>query len=308
MTRVGDRVRLNFLGRQFDIQKYIDGDMLYSFKNLQPNIPNQPDGIEIKNCEFLSHCIPILLSSYEEELLEIRHKDGGMIGYTKSFKIDLSKAIEEEEIILKNLAGNDQTVRDQKFAEEFIQNILDYNLCYAYGLMTESERKSLIENSLQTYIENTFKEELQQIREENTSVSDQEFFSNSWKRYLARTDYVKTETAFKNISIIWTYPPTKFAWYHQFVQECIINGLDKKTYTWLSFSGLHVSNERPVNPTGNESSFIVTSDTQRSTDELHYRITFINEKREEQEIETEDIWENKEFKKILKRIMNGPVS
>lgn len=302
MLRVGDRVRLNYSVNEFDIQKYIDGDQLYSFKNIQLNIPNPYNGIQIKNSEFQPSKVPILLSNYEEELIELGVENNRSIGYTKSFKIDLLKAIEEHEIIVNVLSRNKEARRNHQVTAEFIQNVLEYDANFAFGLTTKSERKKAIADSFQNFYESIFKDELQRLREEETSISDQEFFGNSWKRYLPRTDFLVTKTTIKNITFIWTFPPTEFAWYHQFVEQSIKRGLAKKTIAKLGFSGILVSNERPGNPIENRVWFIIDSEKHKLTDKRLYKVSFVNEKQERQEIDTENIWENKEFQEILDKI------
>jgi len=302
MARVGDRVRLNYFLQEFDIQKYIDGEQLYSFKNIQLNIPDPDHEMPIRNSEFLPSWVPILMTNYEEDLLEVRFENNRDIGYTKSFKIDLTNAIKEHEIIINALPKDEQAGGNYQVFVDFIQNILDVNANFASGLITKLERKWSIQDSFQTFYESIFKEELQRIREQEIFLSDQEFFSNSWKRYLPRTDSGVTKTVIKNIVFIWTIPPTKFAWYHQFVQEIIKKGLDRKTIAKLGFSGISVSNERPGKTIKNRVWFTIDSENRKSTDRLHYKLSYVNKKQERREIETENIWDNKEFQEILDRI------
>lgn len=307
MVRVGERVKLSYLVKEFDIQKYIDGDKSYSFKNVQLCIPNSDNGLEIRKPDFLPCWGPIILANYEEELLEVTVENNRRIGYTKSFRIDLLGAIKEGEIIIGSLLNTEQTQNNNEVFKDFIDELVGYNMNYACGLITKSERKKLLIDPFQHFYKVIFKDELDRIRKRESNLTNEDFFSKTWKRYLPRKDSEEIKTKVGDIIFIWTFPPTEFAWYHQFILEGIRRGIDKKTNAQLSFGGLRISKEKVGDFSKNRTVLTISSTNRDSIDKIRYNIGFWDESTGREEIEIENIWQNIEFKEMLERVIESPV-
>ena len=308
-VRIGDKIKLNYDVKAFNITDYIDGLSLHCFNHIQLYISESNNNPDIQNKEFLFFKSPIILFDYEEELLEIIHENSRRIGYTKSFKIDLLKAIEENEIIINSTSNSGSPA--YQFHQYFIHEILEINQNYSWALITEAERKSRIMDSFVTFYNSINKKETEQFRHKEklrrSNLTDEAFFSESWNRY-SQEDLTKGITSQKNnITLIWSSSAQKLGWINQFAQEGIEKGIDQKTKLEVFFDGqLRISRIRH-DWNNCLSYYTVTITRQNLKDQLRYIVDFWDSQVGSKRIEVENLWQDLEFQNMLGRIIAGPI-
>ena len=305
-VNIGDKIKLNYDVREFHLDKYCSGSQSYSFNNIVLNFSKYKDDLGIIKNDFLLFNAPIILSNYEEELIKIEIENKRKIGYTKSFRIDLLKAIKANEIKINCPTKNKRTQKDNQIYEGFVTNLQSTTEAFICGLITRSERKNKLIDFFQHFYRNIFKDDLEQIRVKEITMTDEEFFSKTWKRYLPRKDYKEEKIKIRNIIFIWTLPPTGFNWTHQFILEGIKRGIDKKTTAKLSFGGLYISKERFGDFNKNQAVLTISSTIQDPNDEVIYFFEIWEKDKGIKKNETKDLWQNIEFKKKLERVIESP--
>ncbi len=310
--KVGDKIKLNYDLKEFDLNKYFDGSPAYSFSSVQLNIPKPNSKYEVTADAFLPIYAPIIFSSYEEEILNITLEDQRKIGYTKSFKIDLSKAIEEDEITINSPSKNTQ--KHRLIFEDLLNNLLEHNENYIIGLITKLERKNSFIDCFQYFYRRIFKDELEELAIAETKLSDEEFFSKSWKRYVSQDDH---KQIINNVTFIWSASPIGMGWRRKFILDGIKKGVYKKVNLGISFGGIHISKRKTgiVNLLDSFLTISISEKSQPSTlmdindlafdDLLYDSILYVNGVIEEVK-EIKDIWEHKVFLKMLKKVIESP--
>jgi len=280
---IKDKIKLNFDVNEFNIFKYLDEHQSYSFKNIQLHIIKPENNLKLVAPDLLPYNAPIILSTYEEQILKINIENNRKIGYTKSFRIDLLKAIEDNEIKISNPSGNGQTQNSNQIFEEFVNNLINHNVHFACGLITKTERTNHLINSFQYFYRTIFKDELEQIKVEETNLTDEEFFNKSWKNLSTEKEY---EKKINNIIFIWS-PPILLDWVSQFISEGIKRGIDTKTYIKFTFSGIYISKEK----SGKNKCQVVLniSKSEKYTTKLIYDIKLWEKNILTKEVETKEI-------------------
>ena len=296
---IKDKVKLNFEINEFNIPKYFDGNQSYSFKNIQLNILKPENDLALVTNDFLPCYAPIILSNFEEQILKIDFENNRKIVYTKSFRIDLQKAIEDNEIKINHPINYEQKQKDKYIFKKFVDNLISHNLNYAFGLITKSERKNHLIDSFQEFFRTMFKHELEQIKANEAQLTDEEFFSKRWKSLLPDKDYKKKVN---NISFIWS--PPNYGWMSQFILDGIKRGIDKKAYIKLTFSGIYISKEK----SGNNKCqvFLNITKSEKQVDKLIYDVKLWEKNKLTKKIETKVLWNNIEFKEMLETIVKSP--
>lgn len=305
---IGDRVKLNYDVKEFDIVEYIKNDKLFSFKSVQHYIPEFNDSRILQEKNVLTYRLPVVLFNYEEELLKIKLEDGLKIGYTNSFRVDLNQGIEENEILI-----NDRRTIKSEHAdkyENFIIDLLETNQSFSLGLITKSERKSYILDYFLQFYRYTFKDALEQIKKEEiireSKLSEEEFFRESWEKFLPKKDFEETKTIIDGITFVWKFASHKTTWIDEIILNGIQRGIDKKTHIQLGMGALYISKNR----IGNNikcSVFLKISLIREESDKLIYAIYFWDKEKGIKEIETSDIWQNAEFENMMDEVIKGPV-
>lgn len=301
---IKDKIKLNYDIREFDINKYYDGNQLYSFNSVQLNIIPSSNDVKLVIHDFLPCNAPILLSNYEEEILKITLENNRKIGYTKSFRIDLLKAIEENEITINDLSNNEQKQKDNLIFGNFISDLREANENFAIGLITKSERKNSLISSFQYFYRTMFKDELEQRKRENTKLTDEEFFSIKWNGRM-RPDKIN------NITFIWPHP-TSSNWVSQFYLEGIKRGIDKKTSIKFTFSGIYISKEKYGDSNKCQATLTIQISQKNyrplstNMDDLIFDAELWERNKEFKKLETKNLWQNKEFMKMLERVIESP--
>lgn len=294
---IKDKVKLNFEIDEFNISKYFDGNQSYSFKNIQLNIIKPENDLTFVANDFLPCNAPIILSNFEEQILKINIENNRKIAYTKSFRIDLLKAIEDNEIKINNPINYEQ--KENQIFKNFVENLISHNLNYACGLITKSERKNHLIGSFQDFFRTIFKNELEQIKVDESQLTDKEFFSKRWKSLSPEKDYKKKVN---NIIFIWS--PPNFGWMSQFISEGINRGIDKKTYIKLTFSGIYISKEK----SGKNKSqvFLNISKSEKQIDKLSFDVKLWEKNILTKRLETKSLWNNLKFKEMLEIVIESP--
>lgn len=303
--KVGDKIKLNFDVKEFHIIKCFEGSKSYSFKNIQLNILKFANDFKLKIDDFLPCFAPIILSDYEEQLVKISIEDNRQIGYTKSFRIDLLKAIEEEEIKVNfPTIDNIKTQRNNQLFENFVNDLIEFNVSFAVGLITKSERKQHLIGAFENFYRVIFKEEIQQREIEDKKLTDEEFFTIRWN---GRPDKINGITFIGPVSI----PLSSNSWVNQFKLEGIKRGIDKKTSFGFYFSGIHISKKRNGDFNKCEANLIIQISQKNypnpstNINELIFDVEFSEKNKEKRIIEIKNLWQNKEFLGYLNRVIES---
>ena len=298
---IGDNIKLSFDVREFHIIKYFDGEKSYSFNSIQLNILEFTNDFKPIVDDFLPCFAPIILSDYEEQILEVTTEKNRKVGYTKSFRIDLLNAIEEKEIEINSssISKNSQTF------EDFINGLIEFNVNFACGLITKSERKNSLIDTFQGFYRSMFKEEIQQREIEEKKLTDEEFFTIKWN---GRPDKIN------DITFIWSNSKSlsSIGWVNQFMLEGIKRGIDKRTSIGFLFSGIYISKKKYGDINNCEVNLVIQisqksySMPSLNFNELTFDVEFWEKNRGKRVIEIKNLWQDEDFLECLNRVIESP--
>jgi len=302
---IRDKIKLNYDVKEFHIVKYFDGDKSYSFKNIQLNILKFTNDFKRIVDDFLPCYAPIILSNYEEEILKIITENNRKIVYTKSFRIDLIKAIDEKEIEVNNSTIGNKTQKNNQIFENFINNLLYSNVNFACGLITKSERKNQLISSFSEFHKEMFKDEIQQRRIDEKKLSDEEFFTIRWN---GGPDKIN------DVTFIWpgVSSLSSDGWVNQFRLEGIKRGIDKKTNVGFFFSGIHISKRKYGDNNKCEVNLVIQISQKNypnpppNFNDLIFDVEFWEKNKGNRIIEIKNLWQNNEFLECLNKVIESP--
>lgn len=305
IIEIKDRIKLNFDVKKFHINQYIDGNPTYTFNSVKFNIPENIDKSSPSGYYDASlSLVPIILSGYEEEIDRIIVENNKKIAYTRFFRIDVSNAIKENEIIINDISYNKNKQRDKQCLENFAERIFECNENYTLGFITPQERINQLLDSFSIFYITMFKDGIQQLRMEEAKLPDEVFFSRIWKRFVSEED---VEEKVDDISFIWNSRIDMHSnWVNQFILEGISRGIDKKTNIKTTFGGIFISRkkfseEKRTGVTLNISPSLYFKNT--ST----YNVRIFGGNTTGKQITTKDLWNNIEFHEMLKTIVESPI-
>ena len=308
--KAGDVIKLNYALKSFSIYEFINARQSYAFNSIQLYTSKSGnDTAHFGENLFLSET-PIILSGYEEELLHITKENNRQIGYTKSFRIDLSKAIEENELIIKRSPEKKQNA--YRIHQEFINEILEHSLNLSMGLITEPERESRLISSFVGFYNAAFKEEIEQnVSKEKirkSKLTDEEFFSGTWKEYLNRPLSQGLKNIINNITFIWSSPSQDLGWMDHFIRKGIALGIDQQTRLSIVIEGeLYISRERYGANNNCQSRLAVSTSDQNEEGKLVYIARFWDRHMGAKEIEAENLWQDMEYQNMLNSVIESPI-
>jgi hypothetical protein len=302
---IGDRIKLNYGVKEFNIDKYLKGDVSYAFSSIHFNIPIHRD-VVLKKYQLIPFNVPIIATKFAEEILSISVENSRRVLYTKSFKIDYEKAIREKNITIDNSITNNDQPKDTELLEYFINELRENNECFAFGMITISERRNKIMDAFHKYFR-IYKDELERIKQRDLNLSDDLFFKKSWVRFRPRKTKEEIISRVNGINFITTLYPNVEHWCTPIVSKLLQMGLDDKLTTGLSFSGINLSKMK----SGNWKQCYANLDIGlHSTDSLGrsiFEIKFFEKGLGYSDFKTKDFWNDERFIIMLEKVLKSPV-